>query len=418
MIEAVRSRLPDAPMFALTLNPNDTTVRHGIPALTCSGFSRPYYGVAEDGPVLASRSDVESDARGLPKRWRAQYRRALALPLAIWSGARALPFEVRHRRRMAAPTGQLRLIVVAGGGQIDDFWGGPFGHPYVRGRWARRARSTGATFAVLSVGTGSLTTRLARVFAEGALSLANYRSFRDDGSRGLLRNPLFASDPVVPDLAFAFPVERFLVSTPLVGDRPVIGISPIAYGDERGWPTPDEDKYRSYLKRLAALAAGLLSTGHDLMLFGTDTPDLLSVQDLKAEITSLASGADMARVHVPLVRNLPQLFDALAGVHAVVASRLHGVLLAQLAAIPVLALSYERKVETHMRALMHERFCLPIDGFDAATASALLSLLSEKRDEISSEIRRAVAERRREVELQYDAVLCPLRTKPAGEVDP
>jgi polysaccharide pyruvyl transferase WcaK-like protein len=404
-IHAVRIRLPGTPLLALTLNPNDTAVRHGIAAFTCSGFSRPYYGVAEDGPVLASARPTEDQVQEVPRRWRSKYRSSLAIPLALWSGARAFPRDIQHRRRLAMLTGHLRLIVVAGGGQLDDFWGGAFGHPYVLWRWAQYARSTGAQFAVLSVGTGSLTTRLAHLFTERALSLATYRSFRDEGSRSLMRSPLVERDPVVPDLAYAFPVEQFRVGAQHSTDRPVIGISPIAYGDPRAWPKPDAQMYRDYLKRLATLAASLLDSRHDLVLFGTDSPDLLSVQDLMGEIAKLVPATELERVRVPPVHNLHQLYAALAGVHAVVASRLHGVLLTQLASIPVLALSYERKVETHMRTLDQEHFCLPVESFEPSLALLRLNEISEKRHDISASIQRAVGDRRRQVEQQYDAVL-------------
>jgi polysaccharide pyruvyl transferase WcaK-like protein len=400
VIHAVRTRLPGAPLLALTLNPRDSAARHGIPALTCTGLPRPHYGVAENGPELALATDVDVPEHVPPARWR----QALATPLAVWSISRGLGNEARHRRRLRAPTAHLRMIVVAGGGQIDDFWGGAFGHPYVLWRWAEHARATGAKFSVLSVGTGALTTRLARLFAVRALSKASYRSFRDEGSRALVPSSLVAGDPIVPDLAYGFPIEQFQIAAPIAGERTLVAISPIAYGDERSWPTPDASKYRRYIERLASVAVGLLRSNHDLVLFGTDTPDLFSVQDLKAEVAKQVSAAELERVRVPLVRTVKQLMAALSGVQALVASRLHGVLLTQLAAIPVVALSYERKVETHMRSLDQERLCLPIEQFEAARVLSLLREVGERRAEICEDIRRVTSERRRQVEQQYDTV--------------
>ena len=48
-------------------------------------------------------------------------------------------------------------------------------------------------------------------------------------------------------------------------------------------------------------------------------------------------------------------------VDVMVASRLHGVLLSQLAGTPALALSYERKVDVQMEAVGQSSFCLNVD---------------------------------------------------------
>ena len=409
-LHAVCTRLPGAPVVALTLNPRDTAVRHGVPALTLSGFSRPYYGVTEYGPVLVTEPDIEPGPADeeLPWRWRTGLREALAVPLALWSIARAVPRELSHRRRVGGATARLRHVIVAGGGQIDDFWGGAFGHPYVLWRWAAHARATGARCAFLSVGTGSLDTPAARRLAWRALGLADYRSFRDEGSRSLVGSPLVASDPIVPDLAYGLPVSADRDRSPRTGGPRLIGISPIAYGDPRVWPTPDAARYRHYLERLATVAVRLLAGGSELVLFGTDGPDLVTVRDLKAEIARRAPASDLERVRTPLVRSLDQLFAALSGAHAVIASRLHGVILTQLVGIPVLALSYERKVRTHMHSLEQDEFCLSIDDFTPEAALERFEELSVARERVAAATGEIFARRRGAVEAQYDAVFGPV----------
>lgn len=403
-IHAVRSRLPGAPVLALTLNPRDTAARHGVAAFTCSGFSRPYYGVTEHGPILVEDQPIQTDAPALPWRWRTGLRKRLAVPLAAWSMARAVPRELSHRRRLATATGHLRAIVVAGGGQIDDFWGGAFGHPYVLWRWAAHARATGANCAFLSVGTGSLETPAARQLAWRALGLANYRSFRDEGSRSLLGNARFDADPVVPDLAYGLPKAfTSAVEGPRPGRR-MVAISPIAYGDPRVWPTPDAEKYRSYLERLGAVAAGLVREGAEVVLFGTDSPDLVTVTELRDEIERQAGVEALERVRVPQVRSLEQLFAALSGAHAVIASRLHGVILSQLAEVPVLALSYERKVLAHMQSLKEQNFTFKIDDFEPRATLARFEELLRGRESLVRSVGELFSERRARVEAQYDTV--------------
>src|SRR6185295_7608476 len=59
----------------------------------------------------------------------------------------------------------------AGGGQLDDVWGGFLGHPYVLRRWSRIARQVGASFYVASVGTGTLSAA-SRLVVKQALAAA------------------------------------------------------------------------------------------------------------------------------------------------------------------------------------------------------------------------------------------------------
>lgn len=409
-IRAVRKRIPSARILGLTLNPPDTAQRHNIDAYTCTGFSRPYYGVAVYAPYAAPGR--ESGEAQLPpasrSSWRATLRRLALVRHAYLAVAnvRAIPAELRHRRLVAEPTRALKYLVVAGGGQLDDFWGGAFGHPYVLWRWMRHARERGAATLVLSVGTGTLVTPLARHFVHRALALADYRSFRDEGSRKLIEDAAVQHDPVVPDLAYGLPVEELYIPRSPDPRRRMIGLSPIAYCDPSAWPVADAARFRAYFEAFAALAVRLLEAGHELVLYGTDSPDLHIVKALRDELSRRVP-ALMPRVHTPEVTSLEQLFEALAEVEMVIASRLHGVLLAHLLGLPVGALSYERKVGTLMRTMGHERYCLSIDGFDPAAAFECFERLFDDRAQVSSDVRRIVAGFRHEVELQYDRVFHP-----------
>jgi hypothetical protein len=114
---------------------------------------------------------------------------------------------LRHRREVAARLTGFDHVVVSGGGQLDEFWGGAFGHPYTLYRFAGAARRAGARLDILSVGTGTLATRLGRRFVRRALEAASYRSFRDARSRELAGPAgAAAGDPIVPDLAYGLPV--------------------------------------------------------------------------------------------------------------------------------------------------------------------------------------------------------------------
>ena len=128
--------------------------------------------------------------------------------------------------------------MVAGGGQLDEEWGGSWAHPYALMKWAVLARAAGSSVIFLSVGGCRAELRLTKVLLRIALSLACYRSYRDEGSRQLaLAITPSADGPVVPDLAFSLPVTR----QPLIVDSNSaelrVGVSPIAFARPGMWPT-------------------------------------------------------------------------------------------------------------------------------------------------------------------------------------
>ena len=74
------------------------------------------------------------------------------------------------------------VLIISGGGQLQDIWGGPWGHPYAMLKWTLLARLRGAKPIFLSIGFSGLDARLSRFFTRKSLSLAAYRSYRDPGS--------------------------------------------------------------------------------------------------------------------------------------------------------------------------------------------------------------------------------------------
>src|SRR2546422_3581380 len=194
-IQGIRRRLPSARIVAFTLNPADTRQRHGIEAYTLLGFSAPDFLIREPGPASApgdldpasppavDSSSAPGGLRALPGHLR---RSALGRKLA---GPAHLARDVPHLARSARLLRGCSLIVVAGGGQLDDFYGGAWGQPWALFRWGLLARALGAGYAFLSVGTGRLSNPGSRILVRKALGLARYRSFRDEESRRLAGAP-------------------------------------------------------------------------------------------------------------------------------------------------------------------------------------------------------------------------------------
>lgn len=409
VVEAVRRRRPDWPIAALTLNPSDTARRHGVPALTCSGLSGENYGIAfwkpkvlpgQASPPPAATAPVDEVAE--PQRLTATIKRALgptARPLlSVKHGFE----EARHRTWVTKELGRPAIVVVAGGGQLDEFWGGPLGHPYVLWRWAQFAHRANSQYVVLSVGTGSLPSRAGRWFVHQALAGATYRSFRDRGSKEILADRLVEHDPVVPDLAFG--LEPSTAQRSLQRSELRVGISPMCYCKPGAWPIEDEARYTSYLERLAQLSARLLQSGTRLTLFTTTRSDRDARDDLLRILGPLVPEALLGEVSAPETDEQGALYEVLREMDLVVASRLHGALLSHVHGLPVFALSYERKVVALMRDAGHAKYCTEIDSFDPLEVERQVSEMFLQRSELVGQVKTVVAGYRARVQAQYDEV--------------
>jgi polysaccharide pyruvyl transferase WcaK-like protein len=307
--------------------------------------------------------------------------------------------ELAHERDCRRRLAGCRLVIVAGGGQLDEYWGGPMGHPFALWRWSALAQAVGARFVMLSVGTGKLVSRLGRRLARAALAATDYRSFRDEGSRGLIERAPGAA--VVPDLAYAVPIPS---GAPFTGrPRPLVAVSPICYRDPRNWPEKDAAAYEGHVRMMAAFVARLLAADLDVSLFATDKSDWDTVADVRAALPAVNGAAD--RLQVAPTDGVASLLAFLRTVDLVVACRLHAVLLSHVASTPVVALSYERKVATLMRDTGQTAYSVPIQSFRIEDAFHTVERSLRERPTLVHEIDQRVAGFRSQVEAQYDEVL-------------
>ncbi len=185
-------------------------------------------------------------------------------------------------------------------------------------------------------------------------------------------------------------------------DPIVIALSPMSYRDPRFWAEPSIDHYETYIRRFGELGRLILDRGHDVVVLSTNRSDDVSVEDLVAAIRADRDVDPGDRLRVV---DTPGHRDYLASVgqaSAVVASRLHGVILAHLAGRPVLALSYDRKVEAVMHEVDHDRWCLDIDDFDPVGAASLLDSMLERRASLEAGLAEFVDGQSRAVDAQYD----------------
>jgi polysaccharide pyruvyl transferase WcaK-like protein len=253
-------------------------------------------------------------------------------------------------RAMLQLVGQLDLLVVSGGGQLDDFWGGPWSHPWAMLLWTSCSRLRNVPVCYLGVGVDHLHHPLSRRFSVLALRLAQHRSFRETDSRTLLQSlGLKAASEVCPDLVFA-------LEPSLKGDAaaPFAVISPISRKTWSKSPTAVHDNYMTCL-----IAAGQALAAQGLHLRIAVTQPAMDSADAIALATALRHRG-VNGVTVAPIATVDDFLRAVHGARLVVASRLHAVILALIVGCPVVALAHLPKVERVMRDADIGDYCLPL----------------------------------------------------------
>ena len=402
MIENLRKRIAGVEILGITLNPADTRRRHGIEAFPLAGVSRPYYAVySSDSCKIGQRQTTKV---GRAKEWLKKIPGLRAFVKATRVGA----MELTHLGVAVRVIRKLDCVIIPGGGTLDDFWGGPWGQPWTIFKWSVLSRVYGVPFLFVSIGKSSLERPLSRFFARIALRLAEYRSYRDNDSKMAVQALIDAqNDPVYPDLAFSYPCPIVQASR-RNGSRDnqlVVGVSPIAYCDPRAWPLKDQQRYAAYVSQLAEMVKWLIKERHRVLFFTTDSPDIRTVDDVQARISGIAIDADAIQILPDSTEQSPDsLLKGIADADLIIASRLHGVILSHLNNTPVLALSFDPKVDAHMNAAGQQDYCLNIDHLQVETLIERFSALKAARQQERAHIRSTALHYRHLLDLQYDHI--------------
>jgi polysaccharide pyruvyl transferase WcaK-like protein len=395
VVARLRERAPDARLVAFTLNPRDTSARHGIPAFpirlyTERRLAEPPLDLSWPVAFAAKSRPAEEDAderRGIAGwvRRRPALKRLLRPAVLLARGAREVlaeaAFALRSWRRLRGVT----LLVWAGSGQVSDYLGGWSGFPLTILRWTVLARLRGARVAFASAGAGPVTNPVSRAMLRVALRLAAYRAYRDPSSVEVGRS-LGAPEPnlLVRDLALGNPLLNG-ATAPRTADRVLsIAINPLPYYGGEYWHVQDAGVYDAYLTAHAQLAADLLRRGHRVTLFPTNVRVDPRAIRLIVEKTRVLAPDVASRLE--LERSLQGVADLLARLLSsdlVVATRYHGVLLALACGTPVVAVAYHAKTREIARHLGVAAWCVEAEGVSGARllerADDLIARLDDAR---------------------------------------
>ena len=170
VLHYIKSQWPRASVIGLSLHPSDSEKRHGIPCFPIRRglFSPEPYRPTTTGATLKDKFKALLDRCRL---------------LFLVQKPRQFFRELLFLGKSFRVAKSLDLLVVCGGGQLLDAWGGPWAFPYTIFKWVLLAKLCRRKCYFVNVGAGPLDYSLSKWFVKRALHLADYVSFRDDKSK-------------------------------------------------------------------------------------------------------------------------------------------------------------------------------------------------------------------------------------------
>jgi polysaccharide pyruvyl transferase WcaK-like protein len=399
MIQHILLNMPDAEIIGFSLNPEDTTARHGIKSYPISRMSWKDNHNSPKNPGVFARframlnSSTSPTLRNL-ERWISR----APLELGLWLQA------YRNLKDIDA-------LIVSGGGQLDDYWGGggPWSHPYTLLKWGLLTKVRGGKFYFVSVGAGPIDARLSQRFIKYALTVADYRSYRDQYSRDLIEKIGFRkADPVYPDLAHSLIINR-PTGNGRHSSRPLVGIGLVGYYKPGCWPEHDQVTYDRYLGKLTAFVSWLLERQYAVIFLpGEAHYDALAIADLIKALKSAGASFQNDQLIEASINTLDDLLNQLTHTDFIVGSRFHNILLAQTFEKPVLAISYQAKIDSLMADSGQGAYCVPIDAFELDQIKDLFIGLETDYKAIQKQLSGRTQEKMKALEQQYEQIFAEI----------
>ena len=416
IIANLRVRLPGARFSGISLNCDNFVEQHGDSAFSLCGRDIPFYSrcsgtVAQReqkgqiGPSSVRTTINLTNIKSALKR----------IPIAGWCLRAVYIFwrELSHSINGYRFLCSHDLLLVSGGGQLNEQCGGPWGQPYALFKWALLAQLAGVPYAIASVGLGAASSKTSRLFLALALRLAKYRSYRDQNTKTFASAllPCASTDSVVPDFALSLPpskMPRPAGIRSLAGGRPVIAISLIVYAKPAFWPSTwlqNRELYQRYTGQMAEVVSELLKRGYFLLFVSSSLGDDDGVKIELLERLDEDSRKRLGRqTYTPAITKWADLVSLLRDVDVLIASRLHSAILSFVAQTPTIAISYDRKVDWVMEDLGQTEYVLQIGDFVAADVFRTLNRVELQRGDAVGHITSYVHRSLPKFARQYDCL--------------
>jgi polysaccharide pyruvyl transferase WcaK-like protein len=298
---------------------------------------------------------------------------------------------------------RIDMLIIPGTGLLTDAYGLRGWAPYDMFKWSLIAKVCRCKLIFVSVGAGPIYRSLGRRFVKSALSLANFRSYRDKSTMQYLMSIGYSADKdrVYPDLVFSLPVPAVQKQVTKKSRRSVVGLGLMSYAGKYSVARPSNEIYLSYLENLVKVVKWLLAHEYDVRLLNGDLGDVHARQEFKDLLKKKLSPRDEDHIIDEPVVSVENLLSQIAATDIVVATRFHNVLLALLCNKPVISISFHHKCVSLMSAMGLSAYCLDINDLKADALIAKFCDLETKASKLKPLIGEKVGEFRKALDEQY-----------------
>jgi polysaccharide pyruvyl transferase WcaK-like protein len=330
------------------------------------------------------------------------WNRQVPLGRRLWMAAIGLSQEPREYVRAWRTLKGTDMFIVPGTGLITDAFALAGWGPYGVFKWSLMARLSGCRVMFVSVGAGPVRSTPGRFLVKSALSLADYRSYRDTPSKKVLESLGLRTkdDRIYPDLVFGLSPPVL----PMVADRArrrVVGLGLMEYAGKYSVANPTRDTYDLYLESLAVFVRWLLDHEYDVKLLLGDG-DTRVIDDLRAALPKHVGHHAAERVSDHPANSVPELLSHLSATDFVVATRFHNILMSLLLNKPVIAISFHHKCSSLMSDMGLSEYCHDINQMNADTLIKQFQAAVRNSNDVKQAILQRVETSRRSLDEQYE----------------
>jgi polysaccharide pyruvyl transferase WcaK-like protein len=380
----IHKALPDATFTCLCTVPEETEVRHNIPA----------FAAHRDYPAWLDS-----------QLWSGRGARLMKLLRKILF---RIPLELVHWAKGFKVVKGSHMLIVPGTQVVSDYLTGPFSWPYDIFKWAVIAKLCRARLIFLNIGVGPIYHPLSRWFIKASLNFSDYRSYRDIASKRYVEKmgPRRDCDPVYPDLAFSLQSALLPTCQNVGRQRPVFGIGLKDYLGRGGVRDRHNNRtYRDYLNMLGDLVAWLCERKCMVRVI---IGDVLYDSGVKQDFMELLHERGLMNQEGQIVNEpvltVKQLLSQIAAIDFLVTSRFHNLVLALMLNKPVVCLSDHRKLDSLMTEIGLTEYCLPLASLDFDDLIDRLVRLEKNAEALRPYIKQKTEEYRRTLDEQYSLI--------------
>jgi polysaccharide pyruvyl transferase WcaK-like protein len=298
---------------------------------------------------------------------------------------------------------QTDVLIVPGTGVLTDAYGLLGWGPYNLLKWTLLAKACRCKLFFVSVGAGPIYGTLGRLFVKLALSLSDFRSYRDESTVRYLKGIGFDSDKyrVYPDLVFSLPEEMIPDEHTNRNGRTVVGLGLMEYQWKYSVDKPLDAIYHAYLENLVAVVKWLLSREYDVRLLSGDLRDANAIHDFKALLRERLSISDQSHIIAEPICSVDAILSQITATDVVVATRFHNIVMALVCNKPVISISFHHKCDSLMNAMGLAEYCLDINNLRADSLIKKISDVEKNADKIKVLISEKTRAARAALDEQY-----------------